>query len=550
MGFFSSIKRLWSSNKTEATPQTPQVPAEEAQAVSQPTETEGGTSPETPPASDTPQPPAVSETLPETASAGPQQAAQEADQPAAGQSFEPDKAPAHAPMTAEPDASPAPVAARTAKNGLPEASTSASAAHAAGGGLPEAPAPVDQPAPQPYAPVEPSGWRATLLLALREAEPRLSVWLSIVLEDLGPDARTGDELWERVRFLLTALGAPENEADAFVSDFAAWAERMEYEEVADFRSELQYRLALALDLEDEEDERSRIFLKLHQGLERTREQLGKGLSTLFASHGDLSADFWDESDMGVEAAAELCKRLKSRARAASATTPEELRPLLAAELEEIFRIPRGVVAVNPPEVVLIIGVNGVGKTTTIAKLAYRARMQGKKVLLAAADTFRAAAVEQLGIWAERTGSGFHSKGQNADPAAVAWEAMDIAIRDQYDILFIDTAGRLHTKSNLMDELHKIREVIARKHPGAPHRSILIVDATTGQNALQQTKIFKEAAGIDELILTKLDGTAKGGVAVAVSMQYGIPITYVGLGEKMEDLRPFNGDDFAKALLEQ
>lgn len=557
MGFFSSIKRLWSSNKTEATPQTPQAPAEEAQAASQPTETEGGTSPETPPAPDTPQPPVVSETLPETASAGPQQAAQEADQPAAGQSFEPDGAPAHAPMTAEPDASPAPVAARTAKDGLPGASTSASAAHAAGGGLPEAPAPVAQPAPQPYAPVESSGWRATLLLALREAEPRLSVWLSIVLEDLGPDARTGDELWERVRFLLTALGAPENEADAFVADFAAWAERMEYEEVADFRSELQYRLALALDLEDEEDERSRIFLKLHQGLERTREQLGKGLSTLFASHGDLSADFWDEleelfimADMGVEAAAELCKRLKSRARAASATTPEELRPLLAAELEEIFRIPRGVVAVNPPEVVLIIGVNGVGKTTTIAKLAYRARMQGKKVLLAAADTFRAAAVEQLGIWAERTGSGFHSKGQNADPAAVAWEAMDIAIRDQYDILFIDTAGRLHTKSNLMDELHKIREVIARKHPGAPHRSILIVDATTGQNALQQTKIFKEAAGIDELILTKLDGTAKGGVAVAVSMQYGIPITYVGLGEKMEDLRPFNGDDFAKALLEQ
>ena len=167
-------------------------------------------------------------------------------------------------------------------------------------------------------------------------------------------------------------------------------------------------------------------------------------------------------------------------------------------------------------------------------------MQGKKVLLAAADTFRAAAVEQLGIWAERTGSGFHSKGQDADPAAVAWEAMDVAIRDQYDILFIDTAGRLHTKSNLMDELHKIREVIARKHPGAPHRSILIVDATTGQNALQQTKIFKEAAGIDELILTKLDGTAKGGVAVAVSMQYGIPITYVGLGEKMEDLRPSTG----------
>ena len=515
MGFFSSIKRLWSSNKTAETPETPQAPAEEALAAPQPAETEDGASHEESSVSDAPQSPVeVLEKLPETAAAEQQQADLEMDQLAAGQSLEPD-------------------------------------------GQAPAPAAAAQPAPQPDAPKEPSGWRDTLLLTLREAEPRLSVWLSIALEDLGPDARTGDELWERVRFLLTALGAPENEADAFVADFAAWAARMEYEEVADFRSELQYRLALALDLEDEEDERNRIFLKLHQGLERTREQLGKGLSTLFASHGDLSADFWDEleelfimADMGVEAATELCKRLKSRARAASATTPEELRPLLAAELEDIFRIPRRVVAVNPPEVVLIIGVNGVGKTTTIAKLAYRARMQGKKVLLAAADTFRAAAVEQLGIWAERTGSGFHSKGQDADPAAVAWEAMDVAIRDQYDILFIDTAGRLHTKSNLMDELHKIREVIARKHPGAPHRSILIVDATTGQNALQQTKIFKEAAGIDELILTKLDGTAKGGVAVAVSMQYGIPITYVGLGEKMEDLRPFNGDDFAKALLEQ
>ena len=493
MGFFSSIKRLWSSNKTAETPETPQVPAEEALADPQPAETEDGASHEESSVSDAPQSPVeVVEKLPETAAAEQRQADLEMDQLAAGQSLEPD-------------------------------------------GQAPAPAAAAQPAPQPDAPKEPSGWRDTLLLTLREAEPRLSVWLSIALEDLGPDARTGDELWKRVRFLLTALGAPENEADAFVADFAAWAARMEYEEVADFR----------------------IFLKLHQGLERTREQLGKGLSTLFASHGDLSADFWDEleelfimADMGVEAATELCKRLKSRARAASATTPEELRPLLAAELEDIFRIPRRVVAVNPPEVVLIIGVNGVGKTTTIAKLAYRARMQGKKVLLAAADTFRAAAVEQLGIWAERTGSGFHSKGQDADPAAVAWEAMDVAIRDQYDILFIDTAGRLHTKSNLMDELHKIREVIARKHPGAPHRSILIVDATTGQNALQQTKIFKEAAGIDELILTKLDGTAKGGVAVAVSMQYGIPITYVGLGEKMEDLRPFNGDDFAKALLEQ
>ena len=366
----------------------------------------------------------------------------------------------------------------------------------------------------------------------------------------------GEPLWERVRFLLTALGAPEDEAQTFTSDFAAWAERMEYRDLDDFRSELQYRLALALDLEDEEDERNRLFLKLHQGLTRTREHFGKGLNALFAGHSELSDEFWDEleelfilSDMGVEAAVMLRKRLKSAALKAGAATPEDLRPLLAAEVEEIFRSTRRIVAVNRPEVVLLIGVNGVGKTTTIAKLAYRARMQGKRVLLAAADTFRAAAVEQLGIWAERTGSGFHAKGEGADPAAVAWEAMDRAVREDVDILFVDTAGRLHTKSNLMDELKKIRDVLGKKHPGAPHRSVLIVDATTGQNALQQVKLFKEAAGVDEIILTKLDGTAKGGVALAIAMRYGIPISFVGLGEKMEDLRPFDGADFARALLE-
>ena len=512
MGFFSSIKRLWSSNKPAETQETPQAPAEEALAGPQPAETEGGASHEEPSASDAPQSPVeFSEKLPETAAVEQQQADLERDQPVAGQSLEPD-------------------------------------------GQAPVPAAAAQPAPQPSAPEKPSGWRDTLLLTLREAEPRLSVWLSIALEDLGPDARTGDELWERVRFLLTALGAPENEADAFVADFAAWAARMEYEEVADFRSELQYRLALALDLEDEEDERNRIFLKLHQGLERTREQLGKGLSTLFASHGDLSADFWDEleelfimADMGVEAATELCKRLKSRARAASATTPEELRPLLAAELEDIFRIPRRVVAVNPPEVVLIIGVNGVGKTTTIAKLAYRARMQGKKVLLAAADTFRAAAVEQLGIWAERTGSGFHSKGQNADPAAVAWEAMDVAIREQYDILFIDTAGRLHNKKNLMDELNKIFRVITREYEEAEVRTLLVIDATTGQNGLQQAKEFSEVTDVTGIVLTKLDGTAKGGIAVAIMDELKLPVLYIGVGEGIEDLQAFDANAFVDAI---
>ena len=168
-------------------------------------------------------------------------------------------------------------------------------------------------------------------------------------------------------------------------------------------------------------------------------------------------------------------------------------------------------------------------------------------MIAAADTFRAAAIDQMRVWAERVGTLFHAKQPGSDPASVAFEAMDRALAEGVDVLYVDTAGRLQTKVNLMDELSKIRAVLARKHPGSPHRTVLVLDATTGQNALSQAKLFKEAAGVDELILTKLDGTAKGGVAIAVAMQYSLPISYVGMGEKVEDLRPFNGDDYADAL---
>ncbi len=252
--------------------------------------------------------------------------------------------------------------------------------------------------------------------------------------------------------------------------------------------------------------------------------------------------------MGYEATTRLTQNLRERARKSGVTEASGFKELMRAELEEVFKTPKRIAAVNPPEVVLLIGVNGVGKTTTIAKLAHREQMRGRKVLIAAGDTFRAAAIEQLAIWAQRTGAGFYAKTQGADPAAVAFEAMDLALKDGYDLLLVDTAGRLHTKSNLMDELRKIKAVLAKKHPGAPHRSVLVIDATTGQNALSQTKLFKEGVGVDEIVLTKLDGTAKGGVVVAVTLQYGVPITYVGLGEKMEDLRPFNGQDFAQALL--
>lgn len=397
-----------------------------------------------------------------------------------------------------------------------------------------------------------AGQEAALALRLREAEPRLSAWLTIILEDI---TSADDRLWQRLYFLLRSLEAPDDEIQTFVNDFRGWLGRMEYRHVLEFRSELQYRLALALDLEDEEDERSRLFLKLSEGLARTREQFTRRLETLFASHGALDAAFWEEmeelflmADVGYATAAELILRLKYRARAQGITVPSALRGVLQGELEEIFYTPRRITAVNPPEVVLMMGVNGVGKTTTIAKLAHRDRMHGKKVLIAAADTFRAAATEQLGVWAQRVGADFHAKEQGADPAAVAYEAMERTVDGAYDVLYVDTAGRLQTKVNLMEELRKIRAVLGKKHQGAPHRSILVIDATTGQNALSQTKLFKEAAGVDELILTKLDGTAKGGVIIAVAMQYQVPITFIGLGEKLEDLRPFDGKDFALALM--
>ncbi|MES9994812.1 signal recognition particle-docking protein FtsY [Desulfovibrio aminophilus] len=413
-----------------------------------------------------------------------------------------------------------------------------------------APAPEERPASTQ---VEPEGeWRDALTLALRQAEPRLSIWLGHVLSGVH---EAGPLLRERLLFLFQALDAPQAEAEAFVADFESWLSAMGYNGVDEFRSELQYRLALALDLEDEEDERDRLFLKLSEGLAKTREQITKRIDTLLAGNRAIDESFWEEfeeilimADVGFEAASKLMDNLRARVRKAGIREADGFRALLKDELADIFKTPKRIQAVNPPEVVMMIGVNGVGKTTTIAKLAYRARMQGRKVLIAAGDTFRAAAIEQLEIWAKRVGAGFFAKQAGADPAAVAFEAMDKAVAEGYGLLLLDTAGRLHTKANLMEELKKIKRVLDKKHPGAPHRSILVIDATTGQNALSQTKIFHEAVGVDEIVLTKLDGTAKGGVVVAVTLQFRIPITFVGLGEKMEDLRPFNGEDFAKALL--
>lgn len=400
---------------------------------------------------------------------------------------------------------------------------------------------------------QPADWQQSIQAALSQVEPRLSVWLPHVLN--GVETK-GDELWQRLRFFFHCLAVEEHEAQDFITRFEVWLEDMGYERVEEFRSELQYRLTLSLELEDEEDERDRLFLKLSQGISKTREHLSLRIDQLLNINSRFDDEFWNEfeeilitADVGYGAAQKLQQRLRRKVREQGLPDSEGFKEMLRQELGELFPpAPPDIPASQGPQIILVVGVNGVGKTTTIAKLAHREVLQGKKVLLAAGDTFRAAAIEQLEIWSKRIGTGFYAKTHGADPAAVAYEALEMAAKENYDCVFIDTAGRLQTKVGLMEELGKIFRVIQKKNPKAPHRTLLVLDATTGQNALSQTELFSRVAPISEIVLTKLDGTAKGGVIVGIALQYAIPISFIGLGEKMEDLRPFSGTDFAKALL--
>lgn len=583
MGFFSKLKRLWTTD--DSTKPAEQEAAESAvEAV-----TEESESTEPIAAEPAPQELQVEDVQPEAAPVA--EAPESAVEEVVSESEEPvQEAPAEAPASVEAEivlepefiheeAEPA-VEVVEAVEPQVEPEVIAEPAPEVAPELTPEPEVIPEPAPEPVAPVAPVAapvsapatasieptqsetatvitddqpqWQKDLTVSLRGAEPKLSIWLELVLDGI---EEVGDPLWDRLRFFFDALDAPKNEAEEFISKFADWLDDMEYDYVSDFRSELQYRLALALDLEDEDDERSRLFLKLSEGLSKTREQITKQIDGLLATHSEIDESFWEEfeeilimSDVGYEPTMKLVGRLRERVRKADTKDPAKFKEFMREELEEIFKTGPRITAVNMPEVILMVGVNGVGKTTTIAKLAYRAQLQGKKVLIAAGDTFRAAAIEQMQVWADRIGADLHAKAANSDPAAVAYEAVERAVEGGYDLLFIDTAGRLQTKVGLMDELQKIRNVLGKKHEGAPHRTILTIDATTGQNALSQTKLFNEVAKLDEIILTKLDGTAKGGIVVAIAMEFNIPITYIGLGEKMEDLRPFNGADFATALL--
>ncbi len=300
------------------------------------------------------------------------------------------------------------------------------------------------------------------------------------------------------------------------------------------------------------------FDKLKKGLTKTRESITEKIEKLVIGYADIDDDLLDEleeilimADVGVNTTERLMEAVRKGIKKKEINGPEDLKPFLQKEISELLTKESNEInmAKSGPTVFLVIGVNGVGKTTTIGKLSAYYKSQGKSVMLAAADTFRAAAIDQLEIWGERTDAKVIRHEENSDPAAVAYDAVKAAVARNVDVLLIDTAGRLQTKSNLMEELKKINRVIQREITDAPHETLLVLDATTGQNAISQAKLFTEAAPISGIVLTKLDGTAKGGVVIGIKAELAMPVKWIGVGEGMEDLRPFIADDFAKALFE-
>ncbi len=299
-----------------------------------------------------------------------------------------------------------------------------------------------------------------------------------------------------------------------------------------------------------------LFDKFKNSLTKSRESFGDKLNSVLAAFRSVDEDFLDEllevlimSDISMDVAENIIDELRKEAKVRNISTGKELKDLLVELITKEMEGEATLNISNTPAVILMIGVNGTGKTTTSAKLAYYLKNQGKKVILAAADTFRAAASAQLNIWAERIDVDIVKHGEGGDPAAVVYDAICAAKARKADVIICDTAGRLHNKKHLMDELTKIRKVIDRELPDSDKEVLLVLDATTGQNALVQAKEFKDAANLTGLVLTKLDGTAKGGMAIGVLRMLGIPIKFVGLGEKVDDFEIFSPEDFAKGLVE-
>lgn len=319
--------------------------------------------------------------------------------------------------------------------------------------------------------------------------------------------------------------------------------------------EIEEELEEIVQQEQAEETKEGLFARLRKGLSKTQAGLLGGLGGIVAKK-EIDADLWDEfeetlimADLGVSTTMKLREHIEAKLSKQSLTSPESITDNLKEEILEILKGAQGapISADANPFVIMVAGVNGVGKTTTIGKLANRLKTDDRKVMVAAGDTFRAAAVEQLEVWSKRVGTDFLKGQSGGDPSSVAFDAVKAAEARGTDILIIDTAGRLHTKGNLMDELTKMKRVVGRELEGAPHETLLVLDATTGQNAIQQAKQFNEALGVTGIVLTKLDGTAKGGVIIAIADELNIPVKYIGIGESLSDLREFDAEEFVEAL---
>lgn len=299
------------------------------------------------------------------------------------------------------------------------------------------------------------------------------------------------------------------------------------------------------------------FSKIKEGLKKTRDAVVGQIDSMLKSFTKIDDELFEEleellvmGDVGVPTAEKICDELKKRVKKEGIKNPNEIHRLLEETVAEMLRGGEELDISTKPSIILVIGVNGVGKTTTIGKLANNLTKQGKKVILAAGDTFRAAAIEQLEIWADRSHCEIIKQSEGSDPAAVVFDAISAAKARNADVIICDTAGRLHNKKHLMDELAKINRIIDRELPDAAKEKLLVLDATTGQNAVNQAEQFRLATGITGIVLTKLDGTAKGGVVLAIKEGLGIPVKYIGVGEQIDDLQPFDADGFAKALFAQ
>ena len=306
------------------------------------------------------------------------------------------------------------------------------------------------------------------------------------------------------------------------------------------------------------EEKKGFFKRLVSGLTKTRDNIVAGFDSLFTGYSTIDDDFYEEleeilimGDIGINATTAILDKLKDQVEIRNIRDPKECKQLLIDTIKEQMTVDSTEYEFeNRKSVILVIGVNGVGKTTSIGKLADQLKAEGNSVLLAAADTFRAAAIDQLEEWGKRANVGVISHKEGSDPAAVIFDAVQAAKARNTDVLICDTAGRLHNKKNLMEELRKISKIVNKEYPDAKVETLLVLDATTGQNALQQAKLFKEVADITGLVLTKLDGTAKGGIVLAIKHEMNIPVRYIGVGEQMDDLQEFNSKDFAKALFDE